>query len=659
MLLQDLTLHDFRTYGGRQTIQLAPREKDKPIILIGGLNGAGKTTLLDALQLVLYGQRAQCASRGNLGYKVYLRQAIHRRADPSNGAAIALSFSHASEGKQREYNVCRSWYATPSGLRERVEVDVDGTVDPVLTEQWDERVDDFAPHRVSQLFFFDGEKIAELAEQESSVEVLKTAVHSLLGLDLVDRLTKDLGILDLKKRRDGDISFDRSNVERLESECARLTGESEAVSEERASLRRHLDRAENGLRELENRYKGEGGELAEQRSALEAEQKALRESLQDRRERMRELALGCLPLATIAGLLTEVDEQAHLEEEAHHHSLIGGILEHRDGLVLERMKDEGAGLAVLTQLEGVLAADRSDRATHQSDPTFLQLDPEDVRHLDRLVKAELPSQLEQARELSKELDSLDERALILDRKLKSIPEEGDLANLRDLRGLAVREVESLRARLDAQDERLRSLDSQLGQSRESFRRELEKELTAAQSNEGLHRKLDRIKVASEALDDFRVQVLTGNLGRVEAAVLDSFRDLIRKPNLVSSLEIDAESFSLKLIGGDNRPLEREDLSAGEKQLLAIAMLWGLARTSGLPLPVVIDTPLGRLDSEHRGHLVDRYFPNASHQVLLLSTDEEIKEHRLTDLAPYVGRSYLLEHDQEQDRTLIQEGYFKD
>jgi DNA sulfur modification protein DndD len=52
-------------------------------------------------------------------------------------------------------------------------------------------------------------------------------------------------------------------------------------------------------------------------------------------------------------------------------------------------------------------------------------------------------------------------------------------------------------------------------------------------------------------------------------------------------------------------------------------LRGLAKASGRPLPTIIDTPLGRLDSTRRRHLLERYFPVASHQVILLSTDEEI------------------------------------
>jgi len=117
------------------------------------------------------------------------------------------------------------------------------------------------------------------------------------------------------------------------------------------------------------------------------------------------------------------------------------------------------------------------------------------------------------------------------------------------------------------------------------------------------------------------------------------------------------SFRLELTGGDGKPLPFDRLSAGERQLLATSLLWGLAKASGRPLPTIIDTPLGRLDSSHRQHLLDRYFPVASHQVILLSTDEEVDEASLARLKPYIGRTYTLAFDEKEQSTTIKPGYF--
>ena len=163
--------------------------------------------------------------------------------------------------------------------------------------------------------------------------------------------------------------------------------------------------------------------------------------------------------------------------------------------------------------------------------------------------------------------------------------------------------------------------------------------------------------AQETLRVFRDRVVEQHLSRIQANVEESFRHLLRKQTLVASLRIDHRTYELELRDADGAVLAPARLSAGERQLLAVSLLWGLAKASRRPLPAVIDTPLGRLDSSHRRHLVERYFPSASHQVLLLSTDEEIRGEYLEALRPAVGRSYLVQYDEAARSSTVTQGYF--
>jgi len=88
------------------------------------------------------------------------------------------------------------------------------------------------------------------------------------------------------------------------------------------------------------------------------------------------------------------------------------------------------------------------------------------------------------------------------------------------------------------------------------------------------------------------------------------------------------------------------------------VLWSLAKASGRPLPIVIDTPLARLDSVHRTKLVERYFPTASHQVMILSTDEEITPKYLEILEPSISKKYALTFDDLSQSTKATTGYFE-
>ena len=83
----------------------------------------------------------------------------------------------------------------------------------------------------------------------------------------------------------------------------------------------------------------------------------------------------------------------------------------------------------------------------------------------------------------------------------------------------------------------------------------------------------------------------------------------------------------------------------------------LAKTSGRKLPIIIDTPLGRLDSKHRKKLVENYFPSASHQVIILSTDTEIGESYLASLQEHISHSIMLDYSGKEGSSNVGEGYF--
>lgn len=93
--------------------------------------------------------------------------------------------------------------------------------------------------------------------------------------------------------------------------------------------------------------------------------------------------------------------------------------------------------------------------------------------------------------------------------------------------------------------------------------------------------------------------------------------------------MDPETLDLQYLNADGEEIAKKRLSAGEKQLMVISLLWALAICSKKKLPVIIDTPLSRLDSSHRQALIKTYFPKASDQTIILSTDSEIDENYYT------------------------------
>ncbi|MFM6753868.1 MAG: DNA sulfur modification protein DndD, partial [Dolichospermum sp.] len=171
--------------------------------------------------------------------------------------------------------------------------------------------------------------------------------------------------------------------------------------------------------------------------------------------------------------------------------------------------------------------------------------------------------------------------------------------------------------------------------------------------------IDSATKVQQTLKIFRERLTLRKLNKLEEEVKNCFLYLLHKSDLVHRIAIDSKTFGLSLYDYNGKPVPKHRLSAGEKQLLAIAFLWGLAKVSGRRLPIAIDTPLGRLDSSHRNNLVERYFPSASHQVILLSTDTEIakKEYQTLQETEAIAREYLLQYNSSKRETTIKPGYF--
>ena len=136
-----------------------------------------------------------------------------------------------------------------------------------------------------------------------------------------------------------------------------------------------------------------------------------------------------------------------------------------------------------------------------------------------------------------------------------------------------------------------------------------------------------------------------------------YKQLANKKTLIDRIEMDPETLDLRYLNKEGNEVSRKSLSAGEKQLMVIALLWSLAICSKRRLPVIIDTPLSRLDSVHRQALVKVYFPNASDQTIILSTDSEIDQYYYGMMKKNIDDEFTLVYDDKSKSTTINKGYF--
>jgi DNA sulfur modification protein DndD len=657
MILDEITLHNFAGYGGRQTIHLTPQPK-KPIILFGGLNGGGKTTILDAMQLVLYGKRARCSNRGNLSYEDFIRKAFHRTQHGSlNEAAIELQFRSWSQGEEKTYYIHRSWVGHANSVREDLEISCNGKIDLALTESWPEYVEGFIPSGISHLFLFDGERIEKLATPETSAGLLKTAMQGLLGLDLVEQLNSDLIVLERRKKAEKRSDVEAQQVKRIENEVEDLQARYLALEETIAPMRTQLGRTQKLLKDTTDQLSRQGGDLLEQQNDLEAGFETCKAQVTDSTLALVQQAEGAAPFLLVPELFRSLCNQDRNEQLAEQDEILQHVLESRDKKLLKALKQKKLASNTLDFVSGFLQSDRDNRNDSAETDCYLQLTRETRLLLHRLEEQDLLEEHGRTRGMIDDLNRRLEDLARQERLLAAVPEVDSVVGIVEKKNTLQHE----HTKLESQIEALESEKQKLSAEHERAKLRLEKALDQIHDQvveeKTTLRLLQHTKKVRDTIALFQTRLVEQRVSQIESLVLDAYQTLLRKNKLVGEISISPENFSVSLKDHHSRPLDTDRLSAGERQLLAVSLLWAFAKASGRPLPAIIDTPLGRLDSEHRRHMVKHYFPAASHQVILLSTDEEIDEEHLNSLKPFVAHSYLLAHDDNVGSTQIQPGYF--
>ncbi|GAB3861620.1 DNA sulfur modification protein DndD [Dactylosporangium cerinum] len=657
MIFQELVLTNVGPFAGRQSMRLAPKEPDRPIVLFGGLNGAGKTTVLEALLLVLYGTLTPGSSRRATSYEKYLTQLIHDAADPAGGASVELLFRAVHDGAWQEFQLIRQWAVVAGRLRERVEVNRDGYPDQILSEGWSDHVETLVPRGVANLFFFDGEQIEAFAESDVSQELVRSAISGLLGLDLVDRLEDDLTVLERRHRQEAAQDDDRAAMVARQHELQRLRTNELDVMQALENAERDLQLATGDAAAARSRLQREGMQQYEDRDRLTERLHTARTAAKAARQALIDAVAGFGPLLLVPDLLTGAIAQASAEQDQANNQTLVRLLSARDNALLDHLRSQRASPKLQAATAEFLTQDLAARgASSQIDP-YLGPDEATLTLARQLADTELSGVRRELRQRVVALEKARAALETAERAAAAVP-DADIGEAMVAEYEKANEaVVSLRARIDTLQKELTAIRSAAQTAKQSLKRELQTVTEERLKTERVRRLVEHAGRARATLATLRAKATERHVKRIQSMVLESLQLLLRKDNLVHEVVIDPDTCLMELLTHDGRPVRPRTLSAGERQLLAVALLAGLARASGRMLPVVIDTPLGRLDSDHRLRFVQSYLPNASHQVIVLSTDTEITPDILDTLDGAVSHTIRLEHDVDTRGTRVVEGYF--
>ena len=664
MIFHRLTLKNFGLFCGEQTFALTPRvkyRKRRPVILIGGKNGAGKTTILEAVRLCLYGARSLGNRVSQSTYHEYLASTIHHSQatllQPKE-AFVALEFEHVHSGKKDRYRVKRQWktHQIPKELTTESLI-IHKNNEPLSdleAEYWQDFLNELIPIGLSQLFFFDGEKIQGLAEETSSHTFLADSIKSLLGVDLVERLHSDLKIYLNRLKKDTDSNQLSQDIDSAKKKLQDFGKELDCVVEKKAVLDAQVDEITTQITFQEEQITKEGGNYARRREELKIQQAVLKEKIAMLETQIQEGCNELLPFALVPSLCKQLQNRLIKESEIEKWNLAQSVLQP----LLENLEDDKQ---LSPDVRNSIIEWISNLLSGQLQPLETLEDFHQVHHLSTFESQQLLDWInsclfeipERFHKLNQQFEESNRQLQEVETALERIPSDEILKPLMQKLSNLHQQLGGLQKQVKDESTNIQSLQYRRGE----IERELEKLNQSQRDREADRQRTQLVMGVQSVLEMYSEQLTHAKVEALKDAVVDCFNQLCRKQGLVKRIEIDPRSFAVTLYDRQDRLIPKAELSAGEKQIYAISMLWGLAKTSGRPLPMIIDTPLGRLDSDHRRHLVENYFPYASHQMVVLSTDTELDKQNCEMLSPHVSHPYHLVYNQDKGSTNAEERYF--
>ena len=662
MIITRLTLNNFRVFRGVQEIDLAPRvkkigssgsiEHHRPIVLFGGLNGAGKTSILTAIRLALYGRQALGKNLSGPEYIEQLSELVHKAAVPgaqSDKATIELEFTYNQQGQTHNFKVIRGW---KKGQKDKLTLEKDGVaLSSMNYDQCQGFLNELIPTGIADLFFFDGEKIAELAEDDSG-EVLQTAVRRLLGLDIIGKLKSDLAIFLKRKGVEGAAQSVHEEIKALESSCKMLTSQAEKLRYEANQKHEQIEQSQLELQRLESALSSEGGAWASSREAEQAKADYLIKEKAELEKTIRQEMETSLPIAlaptALSQLLSKLEQEQQQKQQLNFSKELEGFLDTLKG----RLSFDLSSSAPVA-----MAAIQDCFADYQKQipNSELQFDVSErqFRELENQIRVH-------AKTSFKRFDTARNR-------LQKVEAELEQASDNIQRAPAQEQVEGLFNQIRELDKKKQKLVLEYRSLLNDAKKALRDAQDITRKIQRLHEKHKAQSNAAEGIENaqntllmlkaFGKELTAQRVTQLEQEFIASYKRLTRKEDLHYRASINPHSFDVELIDNNDNVLNRKAMSAGEKQIYAISILEALGKTSGRNLPVIIDTPLGRLDSKHRDKLVEHYFPEASHQVVILSTDTEIDESYVETLQDDISHRFEICFDGITKSSKVIEGYF--
>lgn len=659
MKFNKLTIENYKSFQFPTVIHFPRSGEGKSIFLVGGMNGAGKTSIMEAINICLYGIKPE------LLYKY-----INRKELSKGNAYVSFELELETDAHETIL-IHRSWSAGATekpqykDLEEKLVVVKDGKrVSVQNKEMWQDFINATIPKSITQFFFFDGEKIQEIAADDHSEVRLQTSLEAALGIQYISRLASDILYLKQEERK-GFVEISDEDIEYKESELKKEQRKLQSKKQERDDLSSELENFKKEKDEAQERFKAifsidaETSEIVKQKEKKRIQLSNKANQLENQIKTLNEQFL---PWAMAGKLFDSIKKQIEAERDSIKQNALASNAKDLAKQIVERLEkpdpiiEKPLSIEQKAKLEervfDLLAQNKGSEDIRK----ILNLSERDAaKVLNRIEEVE-QSDVMQLEQLLKEKEELDAEIRSIDTSLSNAASESEKELFETLQNT----IESCQTQIGRISVRLSNVNEEIVMI-ENRIKDIELEINKLYEKHNVSKDradfIQECDVIANLLNTYIVKLRKAKVQMLQEKTFEMYKMLSSKSGLIKDLEINDKTYEIIIRDRSGHEMKKSGLSAGEKEVFAVSLLWGLAQTSQLHLPIIIDTPLSRLDSVHRDNIVNHYFPNAADQVIILSTDTEVDSNYFKNLEPHLTGAARLEFSQINEITTVKEGYF--
>ena len=666
MNIKKISLTNFRIYKGLNSLNFNP-DPQRNIHIVCGYNGFGKTTFLSSLVWCLYGKNMQEVDKefkDNIleagGYKNYLKQNLNRAAKVEGETAYQVQVTFGQLNIPgivlSEIDIIRSF--SIKDQTEEVKVLIDGEENELVNDLGLEIfIHDFIlPKEVAKFFFFDAEKITALAEMNTIEDKrqLSKAYSEVLGIKKYDDLRNNLLNLRYKYSKASVKVEDKEIVTQLEKEAEEIKKLIELNENKLIEINESIDLDNAKAKELQFKLIKEGTDHSvKQLNSFIAEKQKLELESAELKSAFKEI-LDLAPFAIAFNQMEKVEKQIQLEQSRKTNISDQELVLKKVKAFREEFKSKVNNEEYEQLVEYLFSKHFMIEAKKpiKSVKILHDFNEKEVLSFEALMSSLRNNYLNRFKELSRELKIKRTKLHQVTQKINKLESKEN-----DKIVVAIRaEKDDIEYKIHNQELRKEILLEERGKLRQELSTKeklLSERLKKVNLNEGFIEKDQLAERLIGQLTTFIDKIRHEKKNALEKRIAKTLKDLMHKDDFIDKIKVNIfdDIIEISIIDSIGREIPKNDLSKGEQQLYASAILKSFVDESNIEFPVFVDSPLQKFDAKHAKNIIQGFYPHISKQVVIFPLlRKELVEEEYKLMMRYVNSTHIIRNLNQDTST---------